>query len=333
MEFYVCLFLAGLLLGRLAAGWAGYLLVDMNCGGLRVCRHCRQPMSARARWFSVRPRCRECQRPAGRWPLASAFGLGLVFVVYAWLLTDWPACQGLHEVRPDSRLTVSRLPYHLSLIFLMWVALLTDLLDYVIPDEVIWVGLLIAPLAAFASGELQIIHIWVNWDEALVSLQGPWLPEWMKHHQHWHGLAWSVAGAATGASLTWLLRALASGILGYPALGFGDVTLMAMVGAYLGWQPTLCVLALAPLTGMLIGLLVRLVSGQTFVAYGPYLVCSAFVVMCSWRWLWADYLKLRIVFSHWPTVLGLVGGSFAALIILLAGLRLFRALPATGLRR
>ncbi|MCR9198219.1 MAG: A24 family peptidase [Planctomycetaceae bacterium] len=333
MSFYLCIFLAGLALGRLAAGWAASMLVDMNCGGLRLCQSCRQPMEPVARWLSVRPRCTACGKRAGWWPVASAFGLGLVFAGYAWLLTDWPACQGLHEVRPDSSLVRSRLPFHLSLLFLMWVALLTDLLDYVIPDEVIWAGMLIGPLAAFASGELQMIHIWVNWDEALVSLQGPYLPEWMKHHQHWHGLAWSLAGAATGASLTWLLRALASGILGYPALGFGDVTLMAMVGAYLGWQPTLCVLAFAPLIGIFVGMLVRLITGRTFVAYGPYLVCSAFFVMCTWRWLWADFLELRIVFSHWPSVAGLVLGSFGVLVILLTGLRLFRMLPASGLRR
>lgn len=265
--------------------------------------------------------------------MASAFGLGLIFVGYAYLLTDWPACQGVHEVRPDSSIAETRLPYHLSFIFLMWVALLTDLLDYVIPDEVIYSGLLIGVLFAFLVGELQVIHIWVDWDQALVSVNGPYLPEWMKHHQHWHGLAWSIAGACAGATLTWLLRAVSGAILGYPALGLGDVTLMAMIGAYLGWQPTLCVLAFAPLVGLVVGPMIRITTGRSFVAYGPYLVCSAFVVLCTWRWVWADYFQLRIVFSHWPSVLGLIGVSLIALIVLLTALRLFRSVPADGLRR
>ena len=243
------------------------------------------------------------------------------------------SAQALHEVRPGTPLVFSRLPYHLTLIFLLWVATVTDLLDYVIPDEVIYPGILIAVVGAFAFGELQMIHFWVNWDEAVLSLDGPYLPDWMKRHQHLHGLAWSVAGMATGASMTWLVRWLSHVILGYPALGGGDVTLMALIGAFLGWQPTLCVLAIAPLTGILVGAFVKLFTGRSFVAYGPYLACSAFIVLCTWRWLWADYLTLRDIFGHWPSVAGLIGFSFACLTVLLLLLKLFRTLPVESLRR
>ena len=57
------------------------------------------------------------------------------------------------------------------------------------------------------------------------------LPQWMKDHQHLHGLAWSLCGAVSGASLVWAGRVAANRILGFPAIGFGDVTLMAMIGA------------------------------------------------------------------------------------------------------
>ncbi len=311
------------------------MLADMNSGGLMRCPSCDAEVPRKTRWLRVLPiRCHCGQGSSIKWHIASSAALGILFYIYAWcLLNSNFACQALHEVRPESPLLYSRLPFHLTLIFLMWVATVTDLLDYVIPDEVIYPGILIAVVGAFAVGELQMIHIWVNWDEAYVSLYGPYLPEWMKNHHHLHGLAWSAAGIAMGTSITWLVRWLSGKILGYPALGGGDVTLMALIGAFIGWQPTLCVLAIAPLTGIFIGAFVRIFAGRSFVAYGPYLTCSTFIVLCTWRWLWADYFTMRDIFGHWPSVAGLIGFSFGCLIALLFLLRLFRALPTEKLRR
>lgn len=333
MAFYLTIAAIGFVLGRLAAGWAAIVLRGMNCGGLSECLNCHVEVSARKRWFILRPVKCKCGRSSGWWPLLSAFGLSVLYFVFAWLLTGDFQCQGLHEVRPSMPMESGRLWFHLCLLFLLWVALLTDLLDYVIPDEIIYLGVPLALIAAFGTGELQMIHIWVNWDEAFVGLNGPYLPEWMKHHEHLHGLAWSAAGIVTGVSVTWLVRAVSGVLLGQPALGFGDVTLMGLIGAFLGWQPTLCVLAIAPVAGIVVGLLVRIVTGRSFVAYGPYLVCSAIVVLCTWRWLWADYFELRTIFSHWPTILGLLGGALGTLIVLLGSLRLFRRVPAESLRR
>lgn len=311
------------------------MLADMNSGELLQCSACGADVAPRTRWIRLLPyRCACGKGTIVRWHLASTVALGIFFSAYAWfLLTPGVQCQALHEVRPEMPLLYSRLPFHLTLIFLMWVATVTDLLDYVIPDEVIYPGLLIAVVAAFVVGELQLIHVWVNWDEASVSLSGPYLPQWMKDHHRWHGLAWTTAGSATGASFTWLIRWVSGKILGYPALGAGDVTLMALIGAFLGWQATLCVLAIAPLTGISIGAFVKLTTGRSFVAYGPYLTCSAYIVLCTWRWLWADYFTLRDILGHWPSVAGLLGLSLASLIVLLFMLRLFRTIPTDALRR
>jgi leader peptidase (prepilin peptidase)/N-methyltransferase len=106
---------------------------------------------------------------------------------------------------------------------------------------------------------------------------------------------------------------------------------MAMIGAFLGWQPTLCALAIAPLVGLILGLGGRILTGRAFVAFGPYLCIAAFLVLCTWGYLW-EGLRLRIIFSHWPTIAGMVGGAFAAFCLLLVGLRIFRETPAVKLR-
>lgn len=332
---YILITAIGCLLGRLTAGWSAEMLADMNSGGLIACSKCDTQVSAKTRWLSLRPiRCQCGQTPTVIWHLASTLALGILFFVYSLcLLNPNINCQALHEVRPDGSFLFGRLPFHLTLILLMWIATVTDLLDYVIPDEVIYPGILIALIASFTVGELQMIHVWVNWDEAYVSLYGPYLPEWMKHHQHLHGIAWTVAGCFTGAVVTWLIRWISAAVLGYPALGAGDVTLMALIGAFMGWQPALCVLAIAPLAGILLGACTKLFTGRSFVAYGPYLTCSAFIVLCTWRWLWADYLTLRDIFGHWPSVLGIIAFSFTCLIVLLLLLRLFRSLPTENLRQ
>lgn len=256
---------------------------------------------------------------------------GLLFAGFGWLLV-FQGCQSVAEVRPASPLWQGRLPFHLTFLFLMLTATLTDLLDYTIPDAVVGIGTLIAIAGATASGELQMIHIWVSWDDTMVSLYGPYLPEWMKQHQHLHGLAWSTAGLTAGAGLMWIVRVTAGGILGYPAVGLGDVTLMAMIGAFMGWQPVLCVLAIAPVGGIVIGTLIRVITGRSFVAFGPYLTFAALLVLCSWNLLW-ERLELRDIFSHGPTVAGMTAAALGVLCVVLTGIRIFRTLPTDVMKR
>jgi len=252
-----------------------------------------------------------------------------VFGLFAWLLQH--GCQTVTEVRPSMEFWQNRLPFHLVFIFLLTTATIADLLDYVIPDAIVVAGILIAIAFATLTGELQLIHVWVDWDYDFVMLYGPYLPEWMKQHQHLHGLVWSLCGLLTGAGLMWGARIAAHLILGIPAIGFGDVTLMAMIGAFMGWQPTLCVLSIAPIVGLVLGVGGRIITGRSFVAFGPYLCIAALIVLCTWRLLWEE-IQLKIIFSHWPTIAGMVSGSFAAFCVLLFALRIFRAVPAERLR-
>lgn len=276
-------------------------------------------------------RCSACGQISPRWPLPVCLLTAVVFAVFTWLLTE-AHCQTVTEVRPAGPLWSHRLPFHLLFLFFLLTAIITDYLDYVIPDQITQTGTLTAVVLAVASGDLQIMHIWVDWSDPLVSLYGPWLPQWMKDHQHLHGLAWSLAGLLTGAGLTQLARMLAQSLLGFPALGSGDVTLMAMIGAFMGWQPVLCVLSLAPLAGILVGLPAFIFTRRSFIAFGPYLCFAAVAVLCLWRSIW-ETQQLRIVFSHGPTVAGLVGGCYLVYTGLLVALRLFRAAPPEKLRR
>jgi leader peptidase (prepilin peptidase)/N-methyltransferase len=242
---------------------------------------------------------------------------GLLFAAYAVAATRC-GVQRIDEVQPDDVWRWGRVIYHLALVSFLIAATLTDLRDYVIPDEITLPGALVGVLGAFASGQLQMVHLWVDWSHEVQGLQGPYIPAWLDAHRHLHGLAWSLAGAAVGAGLTWFVRAVSSWILGREALGFGDVTLMAMIGSYLGWQPTVFVFLLAPVCGLACTIPLRVMTGRDYVPYGPFLASAAVVVLFTWRWLW---LPTRLIFGHPLSLLMLAGIGAGGLIVLLIAMR------------
>jgi leader peptidase (prepilin peptidase)/N-methyltransferase len=215
----------------------------------------------------------------------------------------------------------------------------TDLTTYYILDRSTYIGLAVGVGLATLSGDLQMEHIWVDWNWEIQQIRPPWTPAWLATHQHWHGLAWSVTGALVGAILTLLVQYIAHWILDQPALGSGDVLLMAMIGSFLGWQPTLIAFALAPVLAVGWGILARVLGRQAVIPYGPFLAAGAIIVLFSWRWILMSEISLtgtatddpRQVFAlrrflSDPYLLGIVlGGALLLMVILLGGLRWYRS--------
>ncbi|MBI4972265.1 MAG: prepilin peptidase [Candidatus Omnitrophica bacterium] len=59
------------------------------------------------------------------------------------------------------------------------------------------------------------------------------------------------------------------------SMGGGDVKLLAMIGAFLGWQRALLTFFLAPFFGAVIGVLNLLIKKDHTIPYGPFLALSA----------------------------------------------------------
>ncbi|MEK6261178.1 MAG: A24 family peptidase [Planctomycetota bacterium] len=228
------------------------------------------------------------------------------------------------EVQPSNVGREWRLYYHLVLLALLIVATAIDFDCYMIPDRITFPGMLLGLLGAVAFADLQVCHLWVDWSVAIPQLRGPDIPAWYDVHKHWHALAWSSAGLATGAALTWLARTVSSRVLGQEAMGLGDVTLMAMIGSFLGWQAVVLVFLLAPLAGLTVGVLIKLVSGKTYLPYGPWLSIAAVFVLFRWGWLWE---LTRVTFSDWLSLTVLAGIGGFGFVLLLGLVRLYRAIP------
>lgn len=115
----------------------------------------------------------------------------------------------------------------------------------------------------------------------------------------WQSLFSSVIGMTVGCSIVWAIRLVAGFAMQVEAMGFGDVTLMAMVGAFLGWQPAWLAFFLAPMMAVLIVLIVYGITGDLATPFGPYLAAATMVVLLFWD----------AVFNQWAMDRMLMVGS------------------------
>jgi prepilin signal peptidase PulO-like enzyme (type II secretory pathway) len=110
---------------------------------------------------------------------------------------------------------------------------------------------------------------------------------WRLGGERWEGLLSALVGMAAGGGLIWTVRIIGAATLHREAMGFGDVTLMAMLGTFLGWQSCLVIFFLAPFAALVIGLLNLLLHSDHEIPYGPFLCLAALVTIVRWASLWS----------------------------------------------
>ena len=93
-------------------------------------------------------------------------------------------------------------------------------------------------------------------------------------------------------------------------MGFGDVTLMATIGAFLGWQAAVVVFFLAPLAGAVVGIGQLFLRGAHEVPYGPFLCLAAMVTFLGWPTIWH-------VVDNYFSMAPLLAGSLGACMVLM----------------
>jgi leader peptidase (prepilin peptidase)/N-methyltransferase len=114
---------------------------------------------------------------------------------------------------------------------------------------------------------------------------------WYFGGEHWQALETALIGMAFSGCLIWGVRIVGSAALGKEAMGFGDVTLMAMIGAFLGWQSSLLVFFLAPFAALFIAVSQWLLTRRHDIAFGPYLCFAALILIVRWKAIWHDWAE------------------------------------------
>ena len=146
---------------------------------------------------------------------------------------------------------------------------------------------------------------------------------WYGMGPRWDSLLGALFGLAMGGGMTWGVRLIGSYAYGREAMGFGDVTLMAMIGAFLGWQAVLIAFVAAPFAALLIVGAQFLTSGSNVLAFGPYLALGAVFVVLGWSRIWPVAVENFFQMPHRIT-LTILATCLAAIGPMLWGIRLFR---------
>lgn len=160
---------------------------------------------------------------------------------------------------------------------------------------------------------------------ALMGLAGSLLiaAVWWRGGEAWRSEATALVGMAAAGGVIWLVRIIGSAALQREAMGFGDVTLMAMIGAFVGWQTSVIVFFLAPLVGLVVGILVLILLRDREIPYGPFLCLAAGFVVVRWHdlWQWAQPtfalgLLVPLILLVCLVLLGLMLGAWRLLALL-----------------
>jgi leader peptidase (prepilin peptidase)/N-methyltransferase len=96
------------------------------------------------------------------------------------------------------------------------------------------------------------------------------------------GIKESILGCLFGGGFLYGINYLYSMVTGRDGIGFGDVKLMAMLGAFFGAKIVLLTIFLSSLLGSLVGFAVVLVAGKTSkypIPFGPFIVVSCLLAL------------------------------------------------------
>jgi leader peptidase (prepilin peptidase)/N-methyltransferase len=95
-------------------------------------------------------------------------------------------------------------------------------------------------------------------------------------------LAESLFGALFASGALWAIGELYYRVRKREGLGFGDVKMVAMIGAFMGIQGTLLILVIGSMMGSVLGLLYLLISRKDLssheLPFGSFLGAAALVV-------------------------------------------------------
>ncbi|ODT99248.1 MAG: prepilin signal peptidase PulO-like peptidase [Planctomycetes bacterium SCN 63-9] len=242
-------------------------------------------------WLALRGECRTCGlKISPRYPLIEAL-VGFLFL--GAYVTDVFVAAPPNAIMRNPQVELSMMAYHCVLLSLLVAATFMDYDLMIIPDEITVTGMIVGV-------GVGTLCPWIRLEPSAAAT-------------HWGGLGVGLLGMAAGAGITQFFRLTFSTLLRREAMGFGDVTLLAMIGAFLGWQAAIMTFFLGPFFGIvhalwkLLRYFQKRVTGEKSssadreLPFGPYLSMAAVTLVLTWPVLWPGWAKglfesLRVVF-------------------------------------
>jgi leader peptidase (prepilin peptidase) / N-methyltransferase len=204
----------------------------------------------------LRGRCRNCGTAISiRYPAVEAL-TALLFTAIAW-----------HDGLSFA------LAFDLAFVAAILALIFIDAEHMILPNAITYPGILFALLTRILVPYLagpahfddlpQLLGLFPGLPVFLVSLIG------------------AAIGALVGGGSLWLMGFAWEKLRGVEAMGLGDVKMMLMVGAFLGWRLTILTILLGALTGSIVGLMVMVRRGsrnlQMMLPFGIFLGIGSIV--------------------------------------------------------
>lgn len=170
---------------------------------------------------------------------------------------------------------------------------LVELLTAALSIAVVW------RLGANLQGLAVVILTWVLIALSFIDIDKQLLPDNITLPWLWVGLllslfgiftdpADSIIGALAGYLSLWVVYQVFKLVTGKEGMGYGDFKLLALFGAWLGWQALPLIILLSSAVGTVIGGGLLLIRGQdrsVHIPFGPYLAIAGWIAL-----LWGDAL-------------------------------------------
>jgi len=155
----------------------------------------------------------------------------------------------------------------ISLASALIVATFIDIKARIIPDEISLPGMGIALLVSFIYPALQGTG------------------------SHIRGLLYSFLGLIAGGGAIYLTGLLGDFMFKKESMGGGDVKLLAMIGAFVGWKLALLTFFVAPLFGAVVGIILKIKNKTDTIPYGPFISLAAIISI-----IWGEEIIRRILY-------------------------------------
>jgi len=208
-------------------------------------------------------RCRQCKKHiSARYPAVEAL-TAFLFIATAW-----------HD-----GFSVA-LPFDLVFVTAVTALVFIDAEHMILPNMITYPGMVFALVARLAIPYLTGTP---HFDDLPMLLSGmlEGMPLWAA------SLIGALLGALIGGGSLWLMGWIWEKLRGIEAMGLGDVKMMFMAGAYLGWRLTILNIFLGVLSGSLIGIVLMARQGkrnmQMLLPFGVFLGIGAIAALLVGR--------------------------------------------------
>jgi leader peptidase (prepilin peptidase)/N-methyltransferase len=150
-----------------------------------------------------------------------------------------------------------------------------------------------------------VLFTWALICLSMIDLEHSFLPDDITLPFMWLGLACnifgiftdiysSLIGAMLGYSILWIIFISFKAVTDKEGMGYGDFKLLALLGAWMGWQYLPLIILLSSITASIIGLAMIIFKGRDKAAafpFGPYLAIAGWITLIWGKELTGLYLS------------------------------------------